>query len=145
MSLLGWWEKKKKKKCYSGQTVDISFYKVVFMASLRLPLTKLHRRLAEYLGVSVCHIYLNAWRIFLGAEVLWGKMSGGLHRLTLGEFFVCYKPQQITGSKGFYDFVIRKVALKLVTDVLESNRDRKSRYFLFKAQIGCVDPTNRIV
>ena len=135
----------KKENCYSGQTADVGFYEVVFMASLRLPFTKLHRRLANYLGVSVCHIYPNAWRIFLKAEILWGQMSGGLHRLTLCEFFVCYKPQQIVGSKGFYDFIIRKVALKLVTDIPDSNRDWKSRYFLFKAQIRCVDPTNGIV
>ena len=56
-------------------------------------------------------------------------MSGGLRHLTLDELFFCYKPQQITGSKCFYNFVIRKAALKLVTDVLDSNCDRKSHYF----------------
>ena len=56
-------------------------------------------------------------------------MSGGLRCLTLNEFFVCYKPQQIAGSKGFYDFVIRKAALQLVMDVSDSNCDWKSHYF----------------
>ena len=50
----------KKKKCYSGQTLDVSFYEAVFMAGLRLPLTELHRRLADRLGVFVCLIYPNA-------------------------------------------------------------------------------------
>ena len=82
----------KNKKCYSRQTVDISFYESVFIAGLRLPLTKLHCWLADYLSVSLCQIYPNAWRIFINAEVLWGQMSEGHRQLTLGEFFYCYKP-----------------------------------------------------
>ena len=50
----------KKKKCYSGRTLDVGFYEAVFMAGLRLPLTELHRRLADRLGVFVCQIYPNA-------------------------------------------------------------------------------------
>jgi len=59
-----------KEKCYSCQTTDVGFYEVVFMAGLRLPFTELHRQLADRLGVSVYQIYLNAWRIFLRAEML---------------------------------------------------------------------------
>lgn len=60
----------KKEKCYSGRTADVSFYEAVFMEGLRLPLTELHRRLADHLGMFVCQIYTNAWKIFLGAKVL---------------------------------------------------------------------------
>ena len=44
----------KKEKCYSGRTIDVGFYEAVFMASLRLPLTELHRQLANHLGMSIC-------------------------------------------------------------------------------------------
>lgn len=57
------------------------------------------------MGVSVCQIVPNAWRIFIGAEVLLGQLSGGHQSLTLNEFFYFYKPQEIPRSKGFYNFV----------------------------------------
>ena len=59
----------KKEKCYFGQTTNIGFYEAVFITSPRLPLTELHRQLADHLGVSICQIYPNVWTI-LGVEVL---------------------------------------------------------------------------
>ena len=59
-------------KCYTGGSSDVGFYKTAFIARLLLPLTSLHCRLAAYMVVSVCQIDPNAWRIFIGAEVLWG-------------------------------------------------------------------------
>ena len=67
-------------------------YDAMFAVGLRLPLTELYRQLANYLGLFVSQIAPNAWRIFLGAEVIWGQLSGGNRRLTLDEFFYCYKP-----------------------------------------------------
>ena len=62
----------KGEKCYLSKNEDVGFYKAAFIAVLRLPLTKIHHQLANYLGISVCQISPNAWRIFLGMEVLWG-------------------------------------------------------------------------
>ena len=56
--------------CYDGKSSDVGFYKAMFIAGLHLPLSILYRRLASYLGVSVSQIAPNAWRIFIGAEVL---------------------------------------------------------------------------
>ena len=63
------------------------------------------------------------------AEVLWGQLSGGHQSLTLEDFFHCYKPQEIPRSKGFYNFVCRWAALRLVSDMLDSNRQWKARFF----------------
>ena len=57
--------------------MDISIYDVMFVTGLRLLLTALHRQLANFLGLSVSQITPNAWRIFIGAEILWGSLSGG--------------------------------------------------------------------
>ena len=40
-------------RCYSGRTADVGMYDAMFAASLRLPLTALHRQLADFLGISV--------------------------------------------------------------------------------------------
>lgn len=116
-------------KCYSGRTADVGMYDAMFAAGLRLPLTALHRQLANFLGISVSQIAPNAWRTFIGAEILWGRLSGGNRQLTLDEFFFCYRPQHISSSKGVYHFAVRDKELKLVSDMPNSNRKWKGRYF----------------
>lgn len=61
---------RKVEKSYTGRTLDVGFYEAIFIAGSRLTLTELHHWLEDLLGVSVCQIALNAWRILLGAEVL---------------------------------------------------------------------------
>ena len=47
-------------RCYSGRTADVGMYDAMFATSLRLPLTVLHRQLADFLGLSVTQIAPNA-------------------------------------------------------------------------------------
>ena len=123
---------RKKEKCYIGMTTDVSMYDAVLTAGLRLPLTALHRQLVDFMGLSISQIAPNAWRTFIGAEVLWGRLSGRNRQLSLDEFFYCYKPRQIVSSKGTYHFSIREKDLRLVSNMPDSNRSWKSRYFFIK-------------
>ena len=43
----------KHERYYPGKTTDVSMYDTMFAADLRLPLTELHRQLANYLRLSV--------------------------------------------------------------------------------------------
>ena len=76
-------------KCYTRWTADVGMYDTMFAARLRLPLTALHRQLVDYLGLSINQIAPNAWRTFIGAEILWGSLNGGNCQLMLDEFFYC--------------------------------------------------------
>ena len=98
-------------------------YDTMFAAGLKLPLTALHRQLADFLGLSVSQIAPNAWRTFIGAEILWGRLSGGNYQLTLDEFFYCYRPHHIASSKETYHFTVREKDLKLVSNMPDSNRN----------------------
>ena len=61
----------KGEKCYTGELYEVGFYEATFIVRLRLPPSHLHHRLADYLGISICQVAPpNAWRIFIGAEVL---------------------------------------------------------------------------
>ena len=91
----------KYEKCYSGKTANVGMYDAMFAVGLRLPLTILHRQLAIFLGFYVSQIAPNAWRIFIGAEILWGRLSGGNCQLTLDKFFWCYRPQHISSLNGY--------------------------------------------
>ena len=119
-------------KCYTGKTADVGMYNAMFAARLRLPLTTLHRQLANFLRLSVNQITPNAWRIFIGDEILWGRLNGGNHQITLDEFFWCYHPQHIVSSQGIYHFSARKKELRLVSDMSDCNRNWKGRYFFIK-------------
>ena len=116
-------------KCYSRRTADFGMYDAMFTAGHRLPLTALHRQLVDFLGPDINQIALNAWRTFIGAEILWGSLSGGNCQLTLDEFFYYYRPHHIASSKGMYHFSFREKDLKSVSDMLDSNRNWKNRYF----------------
>ena len=82
---------RKKEKCYTGRTADVGMYDAMLSARLSLPLMALHRQLVDFMGISINQIAPNAWRIFIGVEVLWGHLSGGNRQLSLDEFFYCYK------------------------------------------------------
>nr|XP_023909184.1 uncharacterized protein LOC112020852 isoform X2 [Quercus suber] len=116
-------------KCYTGRTADVGMYDAMFAAGLRLPLTALHRQLADHLGISISQIAPNSWRIFISAEVLWGRLSGGHRQLTLDEFFYCYRPRHLSSSRGMYHFAVREKDLRLVSEMPDSNRAWKSRFF----------------
>ena len=109
--------------CYSGRTADVGMYDAMFTTGLRLPLTALHRQLADFLGLSVTQIAPNAWRTVIGVEILWGRLSGGNRQLTLDEFFYCYRPYHIASSKETYHFNAREKNLRLVSDMPDSNRN----------------------
>ena len=107
-------------------------YDAMFAAGLRLPLMALHSQLVDFLGLFVSQIAPNAWRIFISAEVLWGCLSGGNCQLSLDEFFYYYRPQHIVSFKGTYHFAVHERELRLVSDMPNSNRNSKSRYFFVK-------------
>ena len=64
----------KSKKCYYEGLEDLGVYEQMLKAGLRFPLSTLHCRLFQYLGLSVNQISLNACRVFLSMEVLYGAM-----------------------------------------------------------------------
>jgi len=123
---------RKFEKYYSGKTADIGMYDAMFAVGLRLPLTALHRQLANFLGLFVSRIALNAWRIFIEAKILWGHLSGRNLQLSLDEFFWYYRPQHIVLSQGIYHFTARKKGLRLVSDMPDSNRNWKGGYFFIR-------------
>ena len=122
----------KHEKCYYKGVKDVGVYEQHLKAGLRFPLSPFHHHLLQYLGLVVTQISPNAWRGFLGAEVLYEVMTDGARRMMVEEFFHCYRLAEITQSKGMYSFVPRNLLLKLVCDTPYSNRNWKSRYFFIQ-------------
>ena len=110
-------------KCYYRGADDVGVYEQMFKAGFKLPLSALHCRLVQYLGLAIIQIAPNAWRIFLGAKVLYGVLSKGRRCLTVEEFFHYYCPTEIVKSRGIYNFLLRKPALRLVYETPDSNQN----------------------
>ena len=75
-------------------------------------------------------------------EVLYGAMSDGGWRLTVKEFFHCYRPYEIAQSKGMYSFVFRSPLLRLVCETPDSNRNWKSLYFFMEGDEWMCHPSD---
>ena len=84
----------KREKCYYKGVEDVGMYEQMLKARLRFPLSALHRRLFQYLGLAVTQIL--DWRVFLGVEVLYSVMFDRARRMTVEEFFHWYRPSEIT-------------------------------------------------
>ena len=137
---------RKFKKCYSGKTADVGIYDFMFTATLRLPLTALHRQLANFLGSSVSQIVPNAWRIIIGAEILWGHLSGGNRQLSLGKFFIATnlstssRPKEYTTllygrkSLGSYQICPTQIGIGKVDTSLFRGR---TRYAIQRSGLQC--------
>ena len=95
------------KKCYYDEIEGVGVYEQMLKAGLRFPLSTLHRELLKYLGLSVNQISLNAWKVFIAMEILYGAMTNGARRLTVREFLHCYRPDEIDRSRGIYSFASR--------------------------------------
>ena len=119
-------------KCYYDGVEGVGVYEQMLKAGLRFPLSRLHRELLKYLGLSVNQISPNAWRVFIAMEILYGAMTDGERRLTVREFLHCYRPDEIDKSRGIYSFVSRSPLLKVIFETPDSNRDWKSRYFFME-------------
>ena len=97
----------KSEKCYNEGVEGVRVYEQMLKAGLRFPLSSLHRELLKYLGLSTNQVSPNAWRVFIAMEVLYDAMSNGNRRLTVREFFHCYRPDEIDKSGRCIVFCLR--------------------------------------
>ena len=132
----------KSEKYYYEGLEDVGIYEQMLKAGLKFPLSTLHRHFLQYLGFSINQISQNAWRVFLSVEVLYGAMSDGARRPIVEEFFQCYRPTEVTQSKGMYNFTPRSPLLRLICENPDSNRDWKSHYFFLEGDEWMCHPSD---
>ena len=70
-------------KCYYDGVEGVGIYEQMLKAGLRFLLSTLHCELLKCLGLSVNQVSLNAWRIFIAMEILYGAMSDGARSITV--------------------------------------------------------------
>ena len=80
------------------------------------------------LGLGVCQLNPNAWRLVISMQILWKEVFGRDRPLTVDEFLYCYKPSEISQSKGFYQFTARGNDCRLIKSLATFDRRWKTKY-----------------
>jgi hypothetical protein len=112
----------------SSKYGDVAFYEADFNAGVRFPLQPLMRELLDRLNLAPGQLAPNAWRTVVGCMVMWKVLSDGEDDLTVDELLFCYKPCQISASKGFWSLNMRQRGLKLIVGTPLSNREWKDDF-----------------
>ena len=92
----------------------IGIYEAYFLGGLRLPLNAFAIELLTRLGLGVCQLNPNTWRLIISMQVLWREVFEEDHPLTVVEFLYCYKPSKINQSLDFYQFTPRGNDCRLI-------------------------------
>ena len=87
---------------YCNPPFGIGVYEAYLLGGLRLPLHAFARELLTRLGLGVCQVNPNAWRLVVFMQVLWREVFEGDRPLTVDEFLFCYKISEINQSLFFY-------------------------------------------
>ena len=106
----------------------IGVYEAYFLGGLRFPLNAFARELLVRLGLGVCQLNPNTWRLVISMQILWKEVFGGDRPLTVDEFLYCYKASEISQSEGFYQFTARENDCRLIKSLASSDRRWKTEY-----------------
>ena len=106
-----------------------SIYEAYLLGGLRLPLNAFAREFLTKLGLGICQLNPNAWRLIVSMQVLWREVFEGNRPLTMNEFLYCYKPFEINQSLGFYQFTARGKDYRLIKSIVTSDRSWKMEFF----------------
>ena len=102
------------------------------MGGFRLPLNAFARELLVRLGIGICQLNPNAWRLIIFMQVLWNEVFGRDRPLTVDELLFCYKPSEISQSFGFYQFTARGKDCRLIKSLASFDRNWKTEFiFVF--------------
>ena len=107
----------------------IGIYEAYLLGGLRLPLNAFAKELLTRLGLGVCQLNPNAWRLIVSMQVLWREVFEGNRPLTMDEFLYYYKPSEISQSLGFYQFMARGKDYRLIKSLVTSYRNWKTEFF----------------
>ncbi|XP_075664768.1 uncharacterized protein LOC142634353 [Castanea sativa] len=107
----------------------IGVYEAYLLGGLRLPLNAFARELLTRLGIGLCQLNPNAWRLVVSMQILWREVFEGDCPLTVDEFLFCYKPSEISQSRGFYQFTARRKDCRIIKSLVTSDRSWKTEFF----------------
>jgi hypothetical protein len=122
---------------------EICVYEDMFEIGLRLPFPKIVRELLHYLQVAPHQLAPNAWRTFFACVILWPRVLGEGHELSVREFLKIYRPLRNPKTEYVFNFQGRKKIKFILLPGYSSNKHWKERFFFAQGAWEC--PTTESV
>jgi hypothetical protein len=83
---------------------EVCVYEDMFEIGFRLPFPKIVRELLHYLQIAPHQLAPNAWRTFFACVILWPRILGEGHELSIHEFLKIYRPLRNPKTEYVFNF-----------------------------------------
>jgi hypothetical protein len=83
---------------------EVCVYEDMFEAGFRFSFSRVVKEMLHYLRIAPHQLAPNAWRTFFACVILWPKVLGEGHNLSVREFLKIYKLTRNPNSKFIFNF-----------------------------------------
>jgi hypothetical protein len=122
---------------------EICLYEDMFEIGFRLPFPKIVRELLHYLQIAPHQLAPNAWRTLFACIILWPRVLGEGHELSVREFLKIYRPLRNPKTEYVFNFQGRQKVKFILLPGYSSNKHWKERFFFAQSAWEC--PTTETV
>jgi hypothetical protein len=116
---------------------EICVYEDMFEAGFRFPFPKVVRELLHYLQIALHQLAPNAWRTFFACVILWPRILGEGHELSIREFLKIYRPLRNPKTEYVFNFQGRQKIKFVLLPGYSSNKYWKERFFFAQSDWEC--------
>lgn len=109
---------------------EVCVYMEMFRIGLKLPFPRIVRELLSYIQIAPHQLAPNGWRVFFACMVVWSKILGVEHPLTVVEFLKIYRLTKCSKTEFLFTFQLRKKMKPLTfRRTYSSNKWWKDEFF----------------
>jgi hypothetical protein len=116
---------------------EICVYKDMFETGFRFPFPKVVRELLHHLQIAPHQLAPNAWRTFFACVILWPRILGEGHELSIREFQKIYRPLRNPKTEYVFNFQGRQKIKFVLLPGYSSNKHWKERFFFAQGDWEC--------
>jgi hypothetical protein len=116
---------------------EVCLYEDMFEIGFRLPFPKIIRELLHYLQVAPHQLAPNAWRTLFACIILWPRVLGEWHELSVREFLKIYRPLRNPKTEYVFNFQGRQKVKFVLLPGYSSNKHWKERFFFAQGAWEC--------
>jgi hypothetical protein len=122
---------------------EICVYEDMFETFFRFPFPKVVRELLHHLQIAPHQLSPNAWRTFFACVILWPRILGEEHELSIREFLKICRPLRNSKTEYVFNFQGHQKIKFVLLPGYSSNKHWKEQFFFAQGDLEC--PTTEMV